>query len=139
MTGSYTQEQIEALGLTPEQIETIRNYGKEFINIAENLDKLKEAHSQELIDAIQEGIDAFDEIEEKINHVTSTLEHYKNIIDIIGQDTLGVSTEQMLDMMQTAVDSSVAALANQQTLTYLQTQRKAIEDADLPEDEKMRD
>lgn len=127
MTGKYTKEEIDALGLTEEQLKTIREYGSEFINIAQALDQLKDSFTQELIDAIHEGVDAYAQLGEEIDHVTSTLEHYQNLIDILGEEALGIGAKEVAELMQSTVDSSIANLANsQKSLEWLKSEREKL-------------
>jgi hypothetical protein len=42
-----------------------------------------------------------------LEHYGSILESYKNIIDIVGKDTLGISSEFMSDLSQAKVDNSI--------------------------------
>jgi hypothetical protein len=56
-------------------------------------------------------LDTFDKWQEKLNATLSTIEHYgsvmehfKNIIDIVGKDVLGLSDRFMSNLTQSAVD-----------------------------------
>ena len=130
MTGQYTQEQIDALGLAPEVVEALQGLGKDFMDISDSLSDIGEKLKDELLKTIDETIEKFDELGKEIDTTSKKLDHYKNIVDILGMDALGVSAEQMTELLQTSINTSLAALANNKNiLTALQDERKKTYDA----------
>jgi hypothetical protein len=56
-----------------------------------------------------------DEIERNgkvFSHATNMVQKYKNIIDIVGKDKLGVSDELLQEMEQLSVDAAQGAMHN---------------------------
>jgi hypothetical protein len=127
MTGSYSKEQIDKLGLSEDAVKNLQALGANFISTAEGIKSVRDVFTQELLDAIAEGVESFDKLGDKIDHTTNTLEHYKNIIDIIGEDALGVTTEQVADLVQTTIDSAITSMNNElNNLKTLQDERDQI-------------
>jgi len=49
---------------------------------------------------LQTSVDVFD-------HYNSVLESYKNIVDIVGEDRLGISDEFMNSLNQASIDNAI--------------------------------
>ena len=127
MTGNISQERIKELGLSEDQVKKFQELGSDFIDIANGINAVKEAMNEKLTEAIDEGLEKFGDLGDEIDHVAGTLEHYRNLINIIGQDALGISAEQMIDLMGTAVDNGLAAYQNSlSTIEYLNNSRQDI-------------
>ena len=122
--------------LTEQQKEFLRDSSKtlleleaeineQWTNSMERLNELGEAWNEKL----DEGIT-------KIEYANSILTSYKNIIDLVGKDSLGISNQLMKQLSKATIDTSINAISaarakkeeNEQNLEYYEQERaKAAE------------
>lgn len=102
--GKLDVNKLADLDLTESEVETLKSYYEGILDESQNLiDIQKEIMDQMMasfdayVDKIQEGID-------KLDTLTSITEHYKNIIDIVGKDTLGISDDLYKQIGRTTID-----------------------------------
>ena len=93
-----------------EQINLLREYKSAALDNLKTLESLREETESKLTEAfqawneeLQEGLSAFD-------HLNATLSSYKNIIGIVGKETLGITKELMNSLNETLVDNAVNQL-----------------------------
>ena len=120
---------------------------KQKTDLENYIDSLYEASDamDEFYDQIVEKINAaFDDMNEKsekasnrVEQLSSTLETYQNLIDLVGKKSLGITNEQIRALGQAQVAQAKANLElkqgqlemNQAALVAAQTQRKMAEEA----------
>ena len=101
---------LEGKTFTEDQISAIRDYRDNLISLNEEFNEIR--------NSIEEQVMAtFDAWQEKLERGSATLEHYgsilesyQNIIDIVGTDTLGISSQFMSDLSQAKVSNSIDQL-----------------------------
>ena len=101
---------LEGKTFTEDQISAIRDYRDNLISLNEEFNEIR--------NSIEEQVMAtFDAWQEKLERGSATLEHYgsilesyQNLVDIVGTDTLGVSSQFMADLSQAKVDNSIDQL-----------------------------
>ena len=77
---------------------------------------------------VEETVEAFNKQAEAISHASSVLSHYRNIVELVGQENLGVSNAMMDAAADANINNAMASLTNSKAqLETLQTQRKDIE------------
>ena len=84
----------------------MRKYRSELIKLAETLDDLRKEAYEKLSDAIEEFNDKIERQKDIIKDLESTMKHYRNIIDIVGKDVLGISDELLKQMNRVSVEAA---------------------------------
>lgn len=112
---------------TEEQINAIKEYRDNLLDLNSELDDVRE----NIEDKVMEAFDAW---KEKVDAGISSIEHYgnilgsfRNIIDIVGKDTLGISNTFMNNLAQGTVDNAINKLEG--TKKAYETIVKAREEA----------
>jgi predicted AAA+ superfamily ATPase len=96
---------------TESDVETLREYAEALMATSEELQEIRKQVAEEVInnfDAWAEKVDKATEAFERLNNV---LDHYKNIIGLIGKASLGISNDMIKDLNNTAVKNSINQLA----------------------------
>lgn len=112
---------------TEDQINAIKEYRDNLLDLNSELDDVRET----IEDKVMEAFDAW---KEKVDAGISSIEHYgnilgsfRNIIDIVGKDTLGISNTFMNNLAQGTVDNAINKLEG--TKKAYETIVKAREEA----------
>lgn len=112
---------------TEEQINAIKEYRDNLLDLNSELDDVR----KNIEDKVMEAFDAW---KEKVDAGISSIEHYgnilgsfRNIIDIVGKDTLGISNTFMNNLAQGTVDNAINKLEG--TKKAYETIVKAREEA----------
>lgn len=112
---------------TEEQINAIKEYRDNLLDLNGELDNVRKT----IEDKVMEAFDAW---KEKVDAGISSIEHYgnilssfRNIIDIVGKDTLGISNTFMNNLAQGTVDNAINKLEG--TKKAYETIVKAREEA----------
>ena len=131
---------IEEQGyITDKQAEFLRNARDELIDYNAELLELRNTVHDKLTEAYDAWNEKLQENADIIDHYGSIIENYKNIIDIVGKDNLGISDETLAKMREAQVNNANDALraskatldANKETLAQMEAAR---ETATNPED-----
>lgn len=112
---------------TEDQINAIKEYRDNLLDLNSELDDVRKT----IEDKVMEAFDAW---KEKVDAGISSIEHYgnilgsfRNIIDIVGKDTLGISNTFMNNLAQGTVDNAINKLEG--TKKAYETIVKAREEA----------
>lgn len=112
---------------TEDQINAIKEYRDNLLDLNSELDDVRETIEDKVMKA-------FDAWKEKVDAGISSIEHYgnilgsfRNIIDIVGKDTLGISNTFMNNLAQGTVDNAINKLEG--TKKAYETIVKAREEA----------
>ena len=101
------------LGLTAEEIEKIREYRDTAMSAAQALAELKQIAVDKVTGAFDAWNEKFTTQIEILEHYSSVMESFANIVDIVGKETLGITDEMMSKWTQSSVDNSINTLASQ--------------------------
>lgn len=139
---------LEQIGqLTEQEVEALQDHQSALLKYSETLIKIRE----ESYEKIGESIDEFNEKIERqidiIKDVDGVMGHYKNIIDIVGKDVLGISDAMLKELDQLAVTAAASSLEistieldkNKAALEDLYARRKDLVDKGLEEDARLLD
>jgi len=139
---------LEQIGqLTEQEVEALQDHQSALLKYSETLIKIRE----ESYEKIGESIDEFNEKIERqidiIKDVDGVMDHYKNIIDIVGKDVLGISDAMLKELDQLAVTAAASSLEistieldkNRAALEDLYARRKDLIDKGLEEDARLLD
>lgn len=97
---NMTAEQLEAVGFSEAEIETLQEYNDGLIETTENLMDIKEQIEQSLIDLFDAWNDEINETIDKFNLLNDTLSAFQNIVDVLGYNRLGLSLDWQKDMIE---------------------------------------
>ena len=117
--------------MTEAQAEDLREYRDDLIDANTELLEIRNTVQEKLTEAYDAWNEKLDKNATKIEHLTSVTDSYKNIIDIVGKDTLGISDEAMAKLTDIQVNNANNALkaskakleANEAFLKDLQQKR----------------
>ena len=123
-------------GLTQEEIDTMYNYIGALLKLNKELENLrKDAYEQlgQVIDKMNEKLEDQRDIMDELSKVMS---HYKNIIDVVGRDMLGITSDMMNQMAEMQVVTAQGLVQNsrarkealEEILANLQAERALITD-----------
>lgn len=132
---------LEGKNLTDNQIQAIKDYRDNLLSLNEELDDIRENIEDKVLDAFDAWNEKLSTGIDIIDSYSSVLEHFKNIVDIVGQDTLGLNETFMQDLSQTTVDNSInkvkaAKAAMESTMAAQERAQKSLEEARARGDEK---
>ncbi len=96
--------------LTDDQVSAIKEYRDNLLDLNSQFDDLR----KEIEDKVMSAFDAWKEKLDKgiasIDHYNTVLDNYKNIIDIVGKDTLGITDAFMTNLAQRTTDNAINKL-----------------------------
>lgn len=96
--------------LTDDQVSAIKEYRDNLLELNSQFDDLR----KEIEDKVMSAFDAWKEKLDKgiasIDHYNTVLDDYKNIIDIVGKDTLGITDAFMTNLAQRTTDNAINKL-----------------------------
>lgn len=97
--------------ITPEQAaKQLRQYRDDLISYNADLLEIRNTVEESLVNAYEAWNEELDTNASKIEHLTSITESLKNIVDIVGKDTLGLSDAAMKKFSDTSVEVANNAL-----------------------------
>lgn len=119
--------------MTDAQAEALRDYRDNIIDLNSQLLELRNTVQDKLTTAFDAWNEKLDKNTSKLSHLRNLVNNYKNIIDIVGKDNLGISDETMekirVVQMKTANDQLSAAKAamdaTKKTLSQYEAARNA--------------
>ena len=95
---------LAAGDITPEQaVEKMREYRDELVDLNADLLEIRQTVQDKLTEAFEGWNEEIERGITKLEHYSSVLENYKNIIDIIGKDMLGISDETMSNLSKAQI------------------------------------
>lgn len=105
-------EALSKMSLTEEEVQTLREWRSALLQENETLMELRKEVRDKVIPAFEELTGELDKQIEKIEHLQSVTESYRNIIDIVGKDYLGITNEMMSALNQAQVDMAINNLTS---------------------------
>ena len=132
---------LEGKNLTDNQIQAIKDYRDNLLSLNEELDDIRENIEDKVLDAFDAWNEKLSTGIDIIDSYSGVLEHFKNIVDIVGQDVLGLDENFMQGLSQTAVDNSInkvkaAKAAMESTMAAQERAQRSLEKARAQGDEK---
>ena len=126
---------------TEKQIDAIKEYRDNLLDLNEKFDDIRESIEEQVMEVFDAWNEKLQEGTATLEHYSSILESYKNIVDIVGKDTLGLSNKFMEDLDKAAIDNSINEVlaAKDAYESMLETQKaaqEALEDARVRNDEE---
>ena len=133
---------VSKLSLTEDEVAKLREWKSALLEENQTLMDLRQEVRDKVMPAFQELTEEMDLQIEKIEHLQSVTESYRNIIDIVGKDYLGISDEMMGALNQAQVDMAINNLtATKAKLDGMKDARaeaqRALEEATANNDEDL--
>jgi hypothetical protein len=108
-SGKVTPEELAKMyDLTEAEVELMREYMGNIMDITKEIQNMRKEITDQLINAMEEINEKFDEQIDKINRAAEGMQHYRDIIDLVGQDVLGISDEMIKTFGEKQLDNAVA-------------------------------
>ena len=119
---------------TDEQINKIIEFKDNIFESLKTLQDLqKELVEETFSDFLDEVNDKYQEQQDVLEQLTSTMEHYNNIVSILGKDSLGISNELIKNMNKARLEinkTSIATLKNEyEALAQMEKEQAALYEA----------
>lgn len=97
---------IKDKNLTDEQISQLYDYAGNLQDATKNMKQLQEEIPENLISLSQEMNEELEESLDKIDHLNTMIESYRNLLDLAGRDALGINDELMIQMAKSQFNIS---------------------------------
>ena len=132
---------LEGKNFTDEQVQAIKDYRDNLLSLNEELDDIRENIESKVLEAFDAWNEKLSTGVDIIDSYSSALDHFKNIVDIVGQDVLGLDENFMQGLSQTAVDNSINKVkatkaAMESTMAAQERAQRSLEKARAQGDEK---
>lgn len=128
LSGKLTEEELKKLNLTEKEIEMIREAKNGLLEENQTLMELQKTMREKVTEAFEAFVEEIDKGIAKMEHLAKITDGYKNIIDLVGRKTLGISKDLMKTLNNTAIQNSMNTLAaNQRKLEALSKSRADME------------
>lgn len=109
---------------TEADIETLRDYTGQLMSLSEELQDIRKQVAEEVINTFDAWVEKVDKTAEAFERLTGILDHYKNIIGLVGKARLGISNDIIKDLNNTAIKNSINQLdSSRQYYESLQNQQ----------------
>lgn len=98
---------LDNKNFTDDQISAIKDYRDSLLDLNGELDDVRENIEDKVLDAFDTWNEKLTTGSDILDHYGTILENFKNIVDIVGEDTLGISDEFMINLSQGTVDNAI--------------------------------
>ena len=131
---------LEGKTFTEDQIDAIKEYRDNLLDLNEEFDDIRENIEEQVMEVFDAWNEKLEQGVDKLEHYGDVLESYKNIIDIVGKDTLGLSDTFMATLNQSSIDNAInkvtATKKSYEAMIDAQSQaEQALEEAKARNDE----
>ena len=93
--------------LTQDQVDALRENRDGLMDYMQQLIDLREEIKDKVLETFESWQEKIDATSASLEHYTSVIEYFKNIIDIVGKDPFGLSDQFMDRLEQSAIDQSM--------------------------------
>ena len=101
------QRALAAGEITPEQaVEKMREYRDNLVDLNADLLEIRQTVQDKLTEAFEGWNEEIERGITKLEHYGTVLENYKNVIDIVGKDMLGLSDETMAKLSKAQISNA---------------------------------
>ena len=118
---------LAGTNLTDDQIQKLRDYSSKLLDINSEMLEMRDTLKDELVAAFEEMNREAQEGLDTIDHLTNMIQGYRDIIDLVGADNLGVSNELINKMNQSNINNTKNALESSRRI--LEMNQSALADA----------
>lgn len=100
--------------LSEKQITALEDYRQALYEANAALAEFYTNIQEKVIEALEENNEGFEKNERSLKKLTSTLKTYQNVIDLVGKNSLNVSTDALRALSRAQVEAAQASLQNAQ-------------------------
>ena len=141
LSGELTADDLADMDFTEAEVQALRDYRDGLLETSQALQQLREEVWNRVMEAITALGEEFDKQSAKVDHLMGVLDSYRNIVDLVGKDVLGISDEMMEAFSETAVNGAIDALTvSKAKVDTLKEQKAELEkqllDPELSEEAK---
>ena len=133
--GELTAGDLEKRGFTTDDIDKLREYRDAIQDNTTAMNDLAKEIEESFLNTLDDLNDKVDSAEERFDHFATMLEHFHNVVDIVGQDALGMSAETMKLLAKATKENAIemvkAAKTQLDSLNAVRAQAQAQLDAAL--------
>ena len=97
---------------TADQIEAIKEYRDSLLDLNGQFDDMRETIEEKVMEVFDAWNEKLDSGISKLDHYGNIIQSYKNIIDIVGKDTLGLTDTFMATLNQSSIDNAINKLSS---------------------------
>ncbi len=109
MSSLYEKGKL-VVSLTNDQVEAIKEYRDNLLDLNSELDDLRSNIEDKVMDTFSAWTDKLSKGTSSVEHYGNVLASYKNIIDTIGKDTLGITNSFLDNLAQATVTNAIDQL-----------------------------
>lgn len=125
---------LEGKTFTEAQMEAIKEYRDNLLELNEQFDEIRENVEEQVMEVFEAWNEQLDDGIEHLEHYGDVLESYRNIIDIVGEDGLGISDEFMKNLNEAQIGNAIDKVnatkdAYEAMMKAQQEAEKALEEA----------
>ena len=106
LNGSMSIDELDEYGFSDEDISQLREYMDGLMQCNEDLLELRNTVQEKVVEAFDEFNEELDRNIEKIEYLTGVIDSLRNIIDLVGQASLGLDDEFMNNLANAKVQTS---------------------------------
>ena len=106
---------IQGLDLTPEQMKMLTDFTEGIMESEEAIDELRESIEGQTMATFEAWHEKIEKNNEAFEHGIAIVDTYKNMIDIVGKDRLGIDEAFMQDLEATKMSAAEGKVANAKT------------------------
>lgn len=110
LAGKISNEDLINLGFTEQEIAKLQEYADGLLEVNTKLMEIKNTITEMVLSAFQDLAGEMQRNIDKISHLKDVMNSYKNIIDLVGKQNLGIDSKFMGDINQTIFDTSANSL-----------------------------
>lgn len=119
---------LSSMTVTNSQVEALRQYTDDLISYRDTLNDIRDNTFDALIQSFDSWNDKIERNFNEFNQLNKVVEHYQNVIEIIGKGRLGISNQLLRELRQASVDNSIQTVAAAKAVfDSIKTQRDAAE------------
>lgn len=97
---------------TADQIEAIKEYRDNLLDLNGQFDDMRETIEEKVMEVFDAWNEKLDSGISKLDHYGNVIQGYKNIIDVVGKDALGLTDTFMATLNQSSIDNAINKLSS---------------------------
>ena len=130
----------EGQEFTEDQIDLMKEYRDNIMDVIEEMSELRDTVEEQVMEVFDAWNDKLETNMDTLDHFGSVLDSYKNIVDIVGQDTMGLSEGFMQGIQEASVEHALDQMhATKEAYETMMSARlraeQALEDARARKDD----
>ena len=108
--GLLTTDDLLNKGFTEAEVEDLRSWRDSLLEVNKSLEEAQKTVEEKFMTSLDSLNEEVEESKARFDELTSIVQHYQNIIDIVGKDNLGIADSTLALLRGTTVDAAIAEL-----------------------------